>query len=151
VAKESAREKAKLYNPFQGQTCGRQLEESLEEFLERLPPSTSVISADLPWIYCANPYVPRRDRAECEDNAAFGPSKHFQSLCEALLRDLEEQMTRLKIEMEGKPAQMLARAISKKRSEVVEQIHQHAIDLDVKLGKVRDSCIESLLFFSYLP
>jgi hypothetical protein len=143
LAKEKARDKAKLYNPFQGQDCARRLEESLEEFLERLPPSTSVISDELPWIYCANPYVPRRDCKDCETNAIYGPREGFLNLCEALLEDLEEQMAKLKIDMEGKPAGMLTMAVNQKRSEVVEKIHQHAIDLGVKTGKVRDYCLES--------
>lgn len=152
LAKERARDKAKLYNPFQGQDCARQLEESLEEFLERLPPSSSVISAELSWIYCANPYVPRRDQEECEDNAVFGPPERFRNICEALLEDLEKQMVKMKIDMAGKPANMLTRAVNKERSEIVEQIRQNAIDLNVKTGKVRDSYrdIEALLFFSYL-
>jgi hypothetical protein len=152
LAKERVYDKAKLWNPFQGQHCGRQLEESLEEFLERLPPRTSVVSAELPWIYCANPYV-RRDRIECEDNIIFGSPKRFQSLCEALLEDLEEQMVRLKSDMDGKPAEHLTRAINRERLKVVEQIHQNAIDLDVKTGKVRDSStgFATLFLFSCLP
>lgn len=147
-AKERARDTAKLYNPLQGLYCGRQLEESLDEFLDKLPPSTSIISSKLPWIRVANPYI-----QDCEDNARFGPPERFQEVCEALLEDLEEQMMRLKIDMEGRPAQMITRAVNKKRSETVDKIHQHAIDMNVKVGKVRDCylVLKALLSFSYLP
>jgi hypothetical protein len=60
-------------------------------------------------------------------------------------------MVKMKTDIGGKPASMHIRAVNKMRSEVVEQIHRYAIDFDVKVGKVRDSCLESepLLLFSY--
>lgn len=46
-----------LYNPYQGNPAGRQLSESLPDFLARLPPlTTSISSLGSPWIWIANPY-----------------------------------------------------------------------------------------------
>jgi hypothetical protein len=153
LAKQRVSDMAKLYNPLQGQLCGRQLEESLDEFLDRLPPRTSVVSAELPWIRVANPYASRRDHSECEDNAVFGSPERFQEVCQAFLEDLEDQMVKLKTDMEGEPAHMLTKAANKKRSETADKIHRHAIAMDVKAGKVRGTCLEikALLFFPHLP
>jgi hypothetical protein len=50
-------EVATLYNPYEGnEPCGRQLGESVDEFLERLPPATTPMSEDRSWIYVANPF-----------------------------------------------------------------------------------------------
>ena len=102
---------------------------------------------------CLGFVLPTLTFKTARDNARFGPPERFQEVCEALLEDLEEQMMRLKIDMEGRPAQMITRAVNKKRSETVDKIHQHAIDMNVKVGKVRDCylVLKALLSFSYLP
>ncbi|KAJ5046574.1 uncharacterized protein L3040_003813 [Drepanopeziza brunnea f. sp. 'multigermtubi'] len=56
AAAKSEKKKALLYNPYAGFRCARQLEEKVENFLERLPPATTPVSEDFPWIYIANPY-----------------------------------------------------------------------------------------------
>ncbi len=84
LAKERARGAANLFNPLQGHHCGRQLEESLDEFLLRLPPSTSIVSAELPWIRVANPYASRGD-------SVVGPLERLQDLCEASKNKRENQ------------------------------------------------------------
>lgn len=48
-----------LYNPYEGDeysACARQLSESLDRFLERLPPATTKSSESVEWIYLSNPY-----------------------------------------------------------------------------------------------
>ncbi|PBP26008.1 DNA polymerase II large subunit-like protein [Diplocarpon rosae] len=47
---------AKLYNPYAGQVCGRQLDEIVEEFVRRLPPATTQVTTKIPWIFIANPF-----------------------------------------------------------------------------------------------
>lgn len=51
----------KLHNPYEGlTTCAKQLSESPQAFLSRLPPSTTDCDpVSLPWIYVANPFIPR--------------------------------------------------------------------------------------------
>jgi len=151
--KERARDLAMPYNSLQGQHCGRQLEESLDEFLNRLPPSTSIASAELPWIRVANTYASRHECAECEDSTVSGLSERFQDICDELLKHLEEQTIKWKIDMESKPAHMLNRAINKMRSETVDQIRKHAIEFNVKTGKVRNPCLalKRPPLSSYLP
>ena len=47
-----------LYNPYQRNPAGRQLSDSLPDFLSRLPPLTKSINGlGSPWIWTANPYI----------------------------------------------------------------------------------------------
>src|SRR5438045_6428313 len=50
--------RARLHNPYEGLCYARQLNETVEEFLERLPPATTRQSHKIPWIFIANPHIP---------------------------------------------------------------------------------------------
>lgn len=49
----------KLHNPYEGQVSAKQLDETMAAFLSRLPPATTDVTPDIPWIYVANPFIPR--------------------------------------------------------------------------------------------
>ncbi|KAG8162633.1 hypothetical protein KVR01_007111 [Diaporthe batatas] len=49
----------KLHNPYEGQVCAKQLGETMSDFLARLPPATTDVTLSIPWIYVANPFIPR--------------------------------------------------------------------------------------------
>lgn len=71
---ESEKNITKLYNPYQGNLAGRQLEETVDQFLKRLPPATSKVSLNLPWIFIANPFRPRpRSSSGTHDPDVDGP------------------------------------------------------------------------------
>lgn len=57
-----------LRNLYEGDAAAKQLNESVDEFLHRLPPSSSTWADVGPWIWVANPHVPhhpvREDFAE---------------------------------------------------------------------------------------
>lgn len=62
-----------LHNPYEGQTaCAKQLKESIDTFLARLPPSSTEATIQVPWIYLANPYIPRAHRGGEEAPEEFG-------------------------------------------------------------------------------
>ncbi|PSR92325.1 hypothetical protein BD289DRAFT_428939 [Coniella lustricola] len=62
-----------LHNPYEGRTaCAKQLNESIDTFLARLPPSRTNATDQIPWIYIANPYIPRADRGSEEAPEEFG-------------------------------------------------------------------------------
>ncbi|TGO20274.1 hypothetical protein BPAE_0316g00050 [Botrytis paeoniae] len=48
--------KATLYNPYAGQACAWQLDESIDDFLRRLPPRTTEVTPSTPWIFVTNPF-----------------------------------------------------------------------------------------------
>jgi hypothetical protein len=47
------------YNPWGGDDMAKQLDETLDSFLARLPPSTTTVNSG-PWIWIASPFSPRR-------------------------------------------------------------------------------------------
>lgn len=53
-----------LQNPFAGVPYAWQLGESIEEFIDRLPPSTTQASVHTPCIYICNPHIQRKKKAE---------------------------------------------------------------------------------------
>lgn len=61
MAMEEKTKTVKLHNPYEGRTAGRQLSETVEQFLRRLPPATTQVSHETPWIFIANPFAPRDD------------------------------------------------------------------------------------------
>ncbi|KAL8677495.1 MAG: hypothetical protein Q9186_006069 [Xanthomendoza sp. 1 TL-2023] len=58
-----------LYNPYENRICGRQLSESVQDFLTRLPPLTTLTSSEYPWIFIANPHA--KSRPTDRDQAGF--------------------------------------------------------------------------------
>ncbi|KAK7700521.1 hypothetical protein SLS64_010919 [Diaporthe eres] len=57
----------KLHNPYEGQLSAKQLNETMTAFLSRLPPATTDVTPDIPWIYIANPFIPREGGAGGEE------------------------------------------------------------------------------------
>jgi hypothetical protein len=49
----------KPYNPWEGDEMAKQLSETLDTFLSRLPPSTTTVASG-PWIWIANPFFSQR-------------------------------------------------------------------------------------------
>jgi hypothetical protein len=49
----------KPYNPWEGDEMAKQLDETLDAFLARLPPSTTTVTSG-PWIWIANPFSSQR-------------------------------------------------------------------------------------------
>lgn len=70
----SVTQSREAFNVYEDYPSGRQLSETVETFLKRLPPlSTSIIEYG-PWIYVANPYSPRSQALE--DQATFVRKGH---------------------------------------------------------------------------
>src|ERR1700712_5793341 len=84
---------AKLHNPYDGLWSARQLTETVNEFLERLPPATTPASDVVDWIYIANPY--RKAERTARDSLKEGPAEDERDLGEFVRRGtryLEELM-----------------------------------------------------------
>ncbi|KAJ0115880.1 hypothetical protein J7T55_004049 [Diaporthe amygdali] len=59
-----------LHNPYEGQVSAKQLNETIAAFLARLPPATTDVTPEIPWIYVANPFIPREGGAGTEEAPA---------------------------------------------------------------------------------
>lgn len=146
MAKKTVPDKATLHNPYEGTRSARQLNERVDEFLERLPPATTKSSDVGTWIYIANPFISRRRKgpvqsieamAAGEDPAEDGDDKsQFVVLGGNLLEELSGAKFMIEREMSGQPALKMAKAISKEKDETVKKIKELAMDLKLLSGKV---------------
>lgn len=143
---------APLYNPYEGQLCGRQLGESVEYFLERLPPSithtTTSMTAragGIPWIYIANPYrkSPKNDSGELANE---GPPDENSDWPQFVVRggDILEELTSIKNDIEkkktGQARAAITRAINIERDVIVQKLLDTAVQLHCTSGKVYPAC-----------
>lgn len=97
-------EAQEAFNPYEDYPSGRQLSETMEAFMKRLPPlSTSIIEYG-PWIYVANPYSPRSQARE--DQATF-VRKGRQ-----LLEDFTALKAGIEASMPGKAKTVIGRKVT---------------------------------------
>ncbi|KAF9873606.1 hypothetical protein CkaCkLH20_09065 [Colletotrichum karsti] len=62
----------RLHNPYAGVPYAWQLTETVDAFLDRLPPETTEGSEEIPWIFICNPYIPRKDRLSAQNQFSKG-------------------------------------------------------------------------------
>ncbi|KAL8771779.1 MAG: hypothetical protein Q9209_002970 [Squamulea sp. 1 TL-2023] len=93
-----------LYNPYEGSICGRQLNESVEEFLKRLPPLTTTVSSEYPWIFIANPHATSRPTDKNQTS--------FMKAAEEMLRDFSEKNNEIEASMAGKAKASVTRKLT---------------------------------------
>lgn len=128
---------ATLYNPYEGQKCGRQLSETVEEFLKRIPPSTTQTTTDIPWIYIANPFVKRPNiisEAKPQGLASEGPPGENSDWAEFVERG-ESILGELSWIGQSKSS---ARAIKSHTQGITQKLLDTAAELHCTTGKVRD-------------
>jgi len=59
-----------LYNPYEGVRSAWQLTETVDEFLERVPPLFHRLE-NVPWIWIANPHTPKKSKVVEEEDQTF--------------------------------------------------------------------------------
>ncbi len=116
-----------LYNPHEGDHSGRQLAESIPEFLSRLPPLTTTADKIGPWIWIANPYSPAHPLSQ--DLGAFTTAG--TQILESLSADIAAQETALV----GRPQTLLSRQLTQLRNTATEKLLNTARDHGVTTGK----------------
>ncbi|KAI4260879.1 MAG: hypothetical protein LQ352_000034 [Teloschistes flavicans] len=116
-----------LYNPYEGHISGRQLAESVEDFLQRLPPLTTRVSVEYPWIYVANPCA--GSRPTDRDGAGFTPP------AEALLQEFTEKREAIEIRMKGKAKGSITRKLTPLRQGLEEKLLTLARETRFTSGK----------------
>ncbi|RYO97347.1 hypothetical protein DL764_007325 [Monosporascus ibericus] len=95
IATAAATPTRRLHNPYAGVRYARQLDETVEAFLARLPPASTPATAALPWIYIYNPLRSgrkpsqdgNRDRSQvvvrgAEDEAPLERGADLRTFCE---------------------------------------------------------------------
>lgn len=125
---------ATLSDRFKGKWFGRQLAETVDEFLQRLPPATTEGSEELQWIWISNPYLPVRPSDEGSDNIS-----KLSMMCSRgaiMLNELENRTFHLQQKPPQQPAAMTSRYISIARDKTVMTILNLAIEMKITSGKV---------------
>ncbi|KAM5352106.1 hypothetical protein ACJ41O_004829 [Fusarium nematophilum] len=133
-----------LHNPYAGVHYAWQLTETVDEFLARLPPQTTDITEDTPWIFICNPYIPRVEKSMAQNQLSKGnedEAPEEEGSRTALV--VEGGMERLElfkkfIEGTKKSGNVLStqeRAINKERKKASEDILMLAHAAKVRAGK----------------
>ncbi|KAL8945197.1 MAG: hypothetical protein Q9211_000278 [Gyalolechia sp. 1 TL-2023] len=116
-----------LYNPYEGRLCGRQLSESVEDFLKRLPPRTTHVSLSCPWIFIANPHA--RSRPTDYDQ------RSFMQAAEGLLDEFTEQKNNMEKAMAGKAKEIITKKLAPLRKVLEERLLAKAKETKLTSGK----------------
>lgn len=133
-----------LHNPYEGVRYAWQLDETVDAFLARLPPSTTPVTADDHWIYICNPYIPLESKSQsanqhvsgCEDEAPLESATRLDVFIQGgmdrlhLLSDFIPKTKSL-----AKTKVIATREINKERASAVTQILDLAHHLHVRCGK----------------
>lgn len=132
VVKEP-QEEALLHNDFEGRPeKGRQLSETVTEFVKRMPPLKSVTIDG--WIWCAKPIVvSKKDGKKKVQRFDLG---EFVDKGQVLLEDFDEEKAKVESEYEGKAASTITRKLGPFRDRLKEDILEAAIKHGVTSGKV---------------
>ena len=90
-----------LHNIYENQPSGRQLSETADEFLARLPPRTTSISEVGPWIFVANPFPDaQKGKNDIVDQDIAGLTQEGHRLLEQY--EQMEKDIQIEMEKEGK-------------------------------------------------
>ncbi|KAF2200835.1 DUF1917-domain-containing protein [Delitschia confertaspora ATCC 74209] len=118
-----------LHNPLEGMPEARQLNESISEFLQRLPPTSSTLDAVGPWIWIANPY---------REGQVKSTREHAGDLVERgseLLQRSCKKRRAIETANAGKAATMTKRLLNEESESLKENITGLAEETNVLCGK----------------
>lgn len=143
AARTPAAAPPKLHNPYEGQVSAKQLSETMAAFLARLPPATTDVTPDVPWIYVANPFIPREggtagEEAPAESGAQLltfieGGGERL-GLFGDFLRTVDE-----KKRGGGRVSNAMSRQVTTERKGCVNDVLMLARVMKVRTGKVSKS------------
>lgn len=141
AAAAAATKAPKLHNPYEGQVSAKQLSETMADFLSRLPPATTDVTPDIPWIYVANPFIPREggggvEEAPAESGAQLntfieGGGERLE-LFGDLLRTMDEKK---RAGGTGRVSTAMSRQVTAEREGCVNDILMLARVMKVRTGK----------------
>jgi len=147
VEAETEKKSAVLFNSYEGLPFARQLNETVEELLQRLPPATTRISESIQWIYVWNPYKKRlgyRDNEDSQmtlDEDGQPKDEEDRARCQILGENLLEELSHIKSEIErhkaGNARFAVTQAFNVEKETIVRKILDTATKTHCTSGKVR--------------
>lgn len=124
-----------IHNGYQDVASARQLNETVGQFLARLPPATTRVTLDCPWIYIWNPFVPsdRKTSGQGDDDTVGGGEMTDEFIVQAQKRlDQYEAFVEKNRTQTGK----ISKKIREESKEFTGDILKLAGQLGVTEGKV---------------
>lgn len=115
------------YNMYESYPSGRRLSETVSEFLNRLPPRSTLSSEVSPWIYIANPH--------CLDNPTSEDLAGFRQVGHRLLEEYTEKKEELESSLVGKPKGTVTKKLTPYRKKLEADIFTAAKEKGIKSGK----------------
>jgi hypothetical protein len=119
----------RLHNPYEGQPGARQLSESIEHFLSRLPPSTTDRRPGLDWVRISNPYTPPGQGQALTQFRKGGEERL------ALFTDFEQMATASGAKTTGRALTALKKEVVNERRETIEDLRDLAAACNIVTGK----------------
>ena len=124
VAASSTASSEELYNMYKGDPCSRQMDETVDAFLTRLPPLTTTSG---PWIRIGNPHS--NFRHTLEDRSGFIEKG------KELLEEFATAKARIESSMVGESQPAIARNVKPLRQELEKDLFKTAQATGCKTGK----------------
>lgn len=119
----------RLHNPYEGQPGARQLSESIEHFLSRLPPSTTDRRPALDWVRISNPYTPPGPGQAITQFRKGGEERL------ALFAEFEQMATASGAKTSGRALTALKKEVVDERRETIEDLRDLAGACNIVTGK----------------
>ncbi|KAL2279108.1 hypothetical protein FJTKL_13681 [Diaporthe vaccinii] len=125
---------SEAHNAYEGVVSARQLNETVGQFLARLPPATTRVTLNCPWIYIWNPFVPsdRKTLGQADGDAVGGGEMTDEFITRA-----RERLGRYKefVEKNRTKTGRLSAKIKEEGRQFTDEILQLAGQLGVTEGK----------------
>lgn len=115
-----------LHNIYQGQDNAWQLGESIDEFIDRLPPKTTSVSDIGPWIWVANPHRSGRDKSK---------QPQVEDKLIPLGRDLLQEAQTRRIKIRAKGGAGVSRTLMQEGKDLKKRLANLAKQSNVLTGK----------------
>lgn len=134
-----------LYNPYEGLVNARQLTETVEEFLQRLPPRSTPMSDIGPWIRISNPYRKAPSLETSRKIHDEGPPEEGSDWAQFVVLggSMLEELTAIRLEIEkqkpGKAKSTITKAYNPRKDAIVQRLLDSAAELHCTSGKVSDT------------
>lgn len=127
------------WNPYNHLDYACHNDETVDQFLIRVPPRTTYENLGNAWIWIANTFhrQPKNQSAVLEEGPSDQHGKHQLVIRgKELLANLVSEVNKLEVEFKGRPATKFSRATNEVVKYIEKQIRDAARTYNVKGGKV---------------
>lgn len=142
ISGQQVKPETELFNPYEGVPNARQLTETVEEFLQRLPPATTKASSSLPWIFISNPYrkAPMfTQRADVLGECAPSENENREGFIERgqeLLQDLRVFRNHIESQKQNASESAVNKAVTPHKNIIIKKMLEAAAEYHCTSGKV---------------